>query len=300
MPVRLKHGQLKQEIGPILYSVPALALFIVFFAVPAFLSIYYSLFQWNGIDRVMQFVGLRNYYELMRDQRFWSSVRITLQVVVYSGLPQMVFALFIATLLVSRRPGMRILRNVMFIPQMLSIAAVGMIWLMAFNPYYGLINMLIESIGLEQTRIAWLGDTKIALLSMCFVTTWMYFGFHMILFLAAMSNLPHEVLEAAKLETNSGLMVFSYVTLPLLRETLLVSAVFIFTGTFGALIGLYWAMTQGGPIQSTELIGIYMYKQSFSWNRIGYASAIATVMVVLLGLVISIPIKVMTRDTIEY
>jgi len=283
-----------------LFCLPALAVFAVFFLLPAAFSLYYGFFQWNGLDPEMTYVGFRNFLELFTDAGFWSSLLITIKVVVASIFLQSGLALLLATICVGARKGMKFFRSALFVPQVLSLAAVGAAWVLIYDPYYGVLNRLIESLGFERVHISWLGTPQLALPSMIATTTWAYFGFHMVLYLAAIAAIPAEIYDAVKFETTSRLKVFFWVTLPLLRETLLVSWVFIFTGTFGFLVGLFWMMTRGGPSRSTELLGLYMYRQTFVGDRFGYASAVALVIILILVGVVWVPIRRMARQRIVY
>ncbi len=282
------------------FSLPALVIFAIFFITPALFSLYYSFFRWNGLDPQMRFVGLANFVELFRDERFWNSLSLTIQTVVVSILLQISLAFLLASLCVAKRRGMKILRSALFLPQVMSVAAVGAAWVLIYDPYYGILNKLIEALGFGRVRVSWLGSSTIALPAMITTTIWAYFGFHMILFMAAISSIPVEIYDAAKLETASSLKTFFFVTLPLLRETVLVSCVFIITGTFGFLVGLFWVMTRGGPSQATDLLGLYMYRTTFVGNRFGYASAIAVVMILIMVAVVWIPVRRMARERIEF
>jgi len=186
-----------------LFCLPALGMFTVFFLLPAAFSLYYGFFQWNGLDPEMTYVGFRNFLELFTDAGFWSSLLITIKVVVASILLQSGLALLVATICVGARKGMKFFCSALFVPQVLSLAAVGAAWVLIYDPYYGVLNRLIESLGFERVRISRLGTPQLALPSMIATTTWAYFGFHMVLYLAAIAAIPAEIYDAVKFETTS-------------------------------------------------------------------------------------------------
>jgi len=248
----------------------------------------------------MNFVGLNNYIEAFHKSRFWNAMLINWLAFFGSLLTQMPLALFLAIGLSKKTRIMKFYRSAIFTPQVLSIAAVGLLWSLIFDPYKGPLNLLLKAIGLESMALHWLGEPNTALISMLIVTTWFYFGFHMIIFMAGLASISKEYFEAAQLETNSWLKILRYVTLPMLREQLLLSFIFIFGGSFGSLMGLFYLMTSGGPAGSTEILGIYMTLQAFRANRFGYASAISMIILFTVGIFLVWPVMYITRERLEY
>jgi len=287
-----------------LLCLPALALFTVFFLGPALVGVIASLYEWNGISATAQFAGWQNYLELFTAERFWKAMRVNTVVVVASLLMQVPLALTLALILSGQSFGMKVYRNAIFSPQVLSIAAVALIWQLVYDPYQGLLNSLItgvtELVGLSPARIAWLGRTDTALASVLIATTWYYFGLTMLLFMAGLASIPYEYLEAARLETNRWYHVLRHVTLPMLREVFLIVFTLTFAGSFGHVMGLFFLLTGGGPAGRTEVVGLYMYSSAFRAFRYGYASAISVVMVVLVLAVVVWPAIRMARERLEY
>jgi raffinose/stachyose/melibiose transport system permease protein len=256
-----------------------------------------SLTHWDGLNAPV-FAGLSNYTTLLRDPTFLNSVSVNVKAAAISLATQLPLALFLAALLVRTGGGVRFFRVVFFIPQMLSLVAVGVLWSMIYNPRYGPLALLTQALHLP--AISWFGSPNNALLSLMLVTTWVYFGFHMVLQMAGMLAIPAELYDSAHLDTDNPLQVFYYVTLPLLRETLLISTILIISGSFSQLVGLFWVMTRGGPNRGTELIAIYMYKQAFTSHEIGYASTIAMVMFAFMAVIIGSIVLRAGRTRIEY
>lgn len=279
---------------------PALLLFIVFFLGPALVGFAVSLNEWDGYSSNITFVGFKNYRTLLQTERFWNSVFVNWIVVIGTLLSQMPVALILAIVLTRKGRWMKIFRTAAFTPQVLSIAAVGMIWSLLYDPYQGPLNQIIQAIGFEDFRIAWLGDTNTALIAMLVTTTWFYYGFHTLLFMAGLAAIPEEYYDAIKLETDRWYQVLWYVTLPLLREQLLISFVLIFSGGFGHIMGLFFLMTRGGPAGRTELMGLYMERIGFRGGQVGMASAISILMLLTVFFIVIWPAMRISRERLEY
>jgi raffinose/stachyose/melibiose transport system permease protein len=283
-----------------LLCLPALSIFSVFLVGPALVAIGLSLFEWDGFSPDAKFVGLQNYADLFSSREFWRSATVNIVVAGATLALQMPLALLLATLLASRRRASALYRGALFTPQVLSIAAVGLIWTLVYDPYQGMLNRVLGAVGLSGLERPWLGETSTALPAVIITSTWFYFGFHMILFLAGMAAIPRDLYEAARLETDSSIHLFRYVTLPLLREVMLISFVLIISGAFGHLIGLFAVMTNGGPEQSTQLLGLLTTDTAFRGLQYGYAGAISVVMLFTVMLVIAWPTWRVARERIEF
>ena len=283
-----------------LLCLPALTVFSAFFLAPAIVGFFLSVNEWDGVSSSIEFVGFRNYVELFQTERFWNSVKVNLVVVVGTLVTQMPVALGLALILSKKGPGMKIYRTAAFLPQILSIAAVGMIWTVLYNPYQGLINQLMAALGFRNVLIPWLGSPDIALMAMLITTTWFYFGFHTLLFMAGLGAIPQEYYDAIKLETNRQIDVLRYVTLPLLREQLLISFILIISGGFGHIMGLFFIMTGGGPAGRTELMGLYSQKLGFVGGQVGLASAVSILMLVVVFSIVIWPALRVTRERLEF
>lgn len=283
-----------------LLCLPALLVLVVFFLGPAIVGLRVSLFKWDGVSPTMEFVGLSNYAEALSSERFWNSMKVNWLAFFGSLLTQMPLALALALGLSRKGFGMKAYRSAIFAPQVMSIAAVALLWSLLYNPYQGPINQLFRSIGLDALATGWLGNPDTALGSLLVATAWFYFGFHMIIFMAGLAAIPKEIFEAAQLETSSWLKTLVYITLPLLREQMLLVFVFIFAGSFGHLMGFFSLMTEGGPAGATELLGIYMSLQAFRANRYGYASAISVIILLIVGGSLTWPALRVARERLEY
>ncbi len=279
---------------------PALLVLGIFFLGPVLVGLRTSFYTWDGASANMTFVGLANYVEAFSNSRFWNAMLVNWLAVFGSLITQMPLALVLAIGLFKQTRIMKVYRSAIFAPQVLSIAAAGLLWSMFYNPYQGPLNRFLEAIGLNSLALGWLGEEKTALISLIIATAWFYFGFHMIIFMAGLAAIPREYFEAAMLETNNWFATLRYITLPMLREQLLISFILIFGGSFGSLMGFYYLMTNGGPSNATELLGIYMTTQAFRANRFGYASAISVIILLIVGLVLIWPALRVARERLEY
>jgi ABC-type sugar transport system permease subunit len=293
----LKKADLSKSLMIITFLAPALAFYLVFYLYPVVSSLILGFYRWDGISISKQFIGFENYKQMSQDPNFWNSLVINIKATVFSLL-QLPLALLLAELLSKAGPLMRFFRSVLFIPQMLSTVAVALLWTMIYHPINGLANHLLGALGLPYFN--WLGDPNNALMSAIITTIWAGFGFHMILQLAGRSSIPTEIYDATSLETSNPFEVFFRITLPLLRETIMISLVMIISGSFSYLMGLFWALTQGGPEQGTQIVGIYIYIQAFKNLKVGYANAVSVVILFMLTAVLLIVIWFGSRERIEY
>jgi raffinose/stachyose/melibiose transport system permease protein len=263
---------------------PALALYAFFVLYPIVQSLRYSLYEWNGLEPLTDFVGFDNFRRAFDDPLFRDALRHNVIIIVLSLLLQIPCALGLAVLLNAKLPGRALLRTLFFAPYVLSEVVTGVVWRQILRPD-GLLDQILNGAGAHSLVHEWLADPGIVLYSLFFVISWKYFGFHMILLLAGLQQIPKELGEAAAIDGATGWQRFRYVTLPLLGPTLRVS---IFLSMIGALqlFDLVWVTTKGGPIGSSSTMATYLYDQ-FRKGLFGYASAVSIV-IFALSLVIAL------------
>ena len=241
---------------------------------PIVQSTRYSLYDWNGLEPLDNFVGLDNFQRAFDDPLFRDALRHNGIIIVLSLRIQIPFALGLALLLNSRIQGRAVLRTLFFAPYVLSEVVTGVVWRQILRPTVCSTRSSI-SVGAGGLVHEWLADPDIVLYSLFFVISWKYFGFHMILLLAGLQQIPKELGEAAAIDGASAWQTFRHVTLPLLGPTLRVS---IFLSIIGALqlFDLVWVTTKGGPIGASSTMATYLYDQ-FRKGLFGYASAVSIV-----------------------
>ena len=264
-----------------LFLLPAVVLFLLFIIYPIVSSVYYSTFNWNGIGPAVKFVGLDNFRQILSDQVFIKAAGNALLIVVLSLLAQLPLALALAIMVGRDLPGRAFFRTIFFMPYVLSEVIAGIIWLSLFSPDpdRGLINALLTLIPGVQAQ-NFLGDVNAVMPVIFVVLTWKYFGLHMLLDMAGLQNIPKEVEEAAMIDGADRWQTVWYVTIPLLRSTLLTS---VYLSVLGSLtqFNLIWIMTRGGPVNASEVMATYMYRYAFNRFQLGYGSAVALVMLVI-------------------
>ncbi|ADU31412.1 carbohydrate ABC transporter permease [Evansella cellulosilytica] len=272
---------------------PALAIYSIFSIVPIFISIYYSFHSWNGFSP-MQFVGLRNYLNLLTDSIFWASLRNNLLVVLASVFGQIPIALGLALLLNRKIKGAKFFRTIGFLPVVISTVVISITWRMMYNSEYGMINNFLESIGLGFLRQNWLGNPDIAMYAVCIVIIWQFIGLYFIIFLSALQTVPKDIIEAAELDGASEWQKTRHIILPSIWNVILVAIVLCISGSLKT-FDLIFVMTGGGPAHTTEVMATYMYVETFQGLRYGYGSAISVLILIFSLILIIINMKFLSR-----
>jgi raffinose/stachyose/melibiose transport system permease protein len=278
----------------VLFLTPALILFLIFVVYPIFRSIYFSLFDWNGLGPAVDFVGLENFKTILTDKVFIKALWNGFLIIVFSLGLQLPLALALAVLVGRDLPGRGVYRTIFFLPYVLSEVNVAIMWMLLYNPdpERGFLNSIAVLFGAEP--VAWLGNTNIVLLAVFIALTWKYFGFHMLLYLAGLQNIPLELEEAARIDGANSFQNFFYITLPLLGGTIRTSVYMSVLGSIQQFI-LVWIMTKGGPVNASETLATYMYRFGFVRFELGYGSAVAIYMFVLC-LIFSLIYQRLTRQ----
>jgi raffinose/stachyose/melibiose transport system permease protein len=278
-----------------LFVLPALALYVLFVLFPIVQAAFYSLFKWNGLQPLTDFVGLKNFQTALSSRPFAMAVSNNLLIIVLSLAIQIPFSLSLAVLLNRRFPGRAIFRLLFFLPYVLSEAITGIVFSRLLQPG-ALVDSSLTQVGLGGFIQDWLGDTSFVMITLFVIISWKYFGFHMILLLAGLQGIPHEITEAALIDGAGRWQAFRHITLPLLGPTLRVS---VFLSMIGALqlFDMVWVMTGGGPLNASSTMAIAMFKAGFKNTQMGYGSALA-VIIFLLGLVLALAYQrfVLRRD----
>ncbi len=281
----------------VLMVLPAFSLFVTFYITPVVAGIVLSFYQWNGLTPA-RYVGFANYEQLIHDPLFRDNVRITLVVVAVSLAIILPLALLCAVCLSGPGWILSVFRWILFVPVVLPLAAVALLWSEIFNPIDGLANKLLGKVGVGPVQ--WLGDPQTALFSLILVGVWGFVGLHIVIQLSALSAIPSDLKEAARLETPSTFKVFRHVVLPLLRGPLTVSAVLTVTGTFVYFTSISFVMTKGGPVHGTEVLGLRAYLEGFSAVDFGLSSAITTATMLITIVLIGGTLLIGARSRVEY
>jgi raffinose/stachyose/melibiose transport system permease protein len=264
------------------FLMPALILYGAFLAYPIISSLYLSFFKWNGFaTSPKEFAGLDNYiYEFTEDPVFWTAFTNTLIWVVLSLLIPTSLGLLMAVALNRKLFARNFMRSVFYIPAVLASIAVATMWRWIYNPTLGLLNSFLEGIGLGSWAQQWIGNPNIALYSVFIAFVWQTAGFNMVLFLAGLQSVPAELVDAAKVDGATPWQTFRNVTWPALQPTTAVVVVLTIISSL-KVFDLIVGMTGGGPAQSTQVLALWSYSQSFSNHNFGEGNALATILLIL-------------------
>lgn len=261
-----------------LFIFPGMMIFALFLLIPIGQSAVFSLYEWNGFGPLTNFVGTGNFERLFNHSIFTSALRHSFILMACSVLIQLPLALGLA-LLVGRGElrGKRIFRTILFVPYVFSEIITAIIWLYVLHPQSGLVNTILASLNPGYQFIAWLGNRDLVLYSIFAVITWKYFGFYMILYMAGLQNVPRDLEDAARVDGASESKVLRFVTLPLMGSTIRLTVFLSVLGSFQQFV-IVWVLTQGGPVNASELIATYLFKYGIQRFALGYGSAVAVVL----------------------
>ncbi|HLT68259.1 MAG TPA: sugar ABC transporter permease [Microbacterium sp.] len=264
------------------YIIPALLLYGWFLLYPMLDSIRLSFYQWSGFrTETPTWVGLDNYKRLFTEDAVFPTALLNSVIwVVLSLILPTVIALLMALGLNQKIIGRNVMRAIFYIPAVFASITVAAMWRWIYNPTLGFVNQLLEAVGLESWTQSWLGDPKFALASIFVANIWQAVGFSMVLFLAGLQTVPEELMEAAKLDGANAWQRFRAVTVPALRPTTVVVIILTIINSL-KVFDLVVGMTGGGPAQSTQVLALWSYTQSFTNHQFGMGGAVATVLLIV-------------------
>ena len=260
---------------------PALIVYGLFALYPMLNVVALSFMKWNGLQATTQFVGLDNYIQVFTlDPVFWGAVRNTILWMVMSVVfpPAVGFALALA--LNQNIPGRGPLRALFYMPVIIAPIAVATMWRWMYDPFFGLINAVLISLGLQGLIQDWLGDRNVALYSMFVAYVWQTAGFSLVLFLAGLQGVSPTLLEASRVDGANRLQTFQHVTLPALRPSIAIVLILSIINSLKA-FDLVYGMTQGGPAQSTQMLALWAFTQAMQLGDFGRGAAISVVLLVI-------------------
>lgn len=281
-----RHHRRLRTMSNFLYIVPALVLFFVFVLYPIFYIIQASFLEWNGITQG-RFVGLDNYVKLFTDDRsFRLAIRNSIYWIFLTIFPQMFLGFALALMLNTKVWGRNIYRAIFYMPAIISPVVIAIIWRRMYNPFGGFIAEVGKATGLDFLIQPYLADPQIVIFSCIAVNIWQWTGFSMLLYLAGLQGIQQDILDAAKVDGVNVWQRIRFVLWPMLRH---VHTTLILLGVIGALqtFALIYIMTKGGPNHASEMLPTYIFLQAFELQSMGYASAVAVVLLVI-ALVLSI------------
>jgi multiple sugar transport system permease protein len=272
----------------LVFITPALIGFTFFYLLPTIRAFYIGLTNWSLL-RAPKWVGFDNYIRLFQDEKFWKSIWVTFLYVVYNIPVQTGLGLLIAVLL-KRLTGSVFVRSIMLTPFLVSNVIAAMIWFYMFDPVLGFVNVVLKALGLG--TYSFFSDANLALPTIAFINIWRHMGYTALLFYTGLQSIPEHLYEAARIEGSSEWRTFRLITLPLLRPVLVFVLITSVIGSF-QIFDTIAVTTQGGPGTATRTIIWYIYQEGFVSMRMGYASAMSTVLFIGLVLVTLVQMRVL-------
>lgn len=291
-----KIRQLGQTVGgqlrPYLYVAPSLLVFALFFLYPIGYLIYLSFTSWNLIQPIKEWVGFNNYRELLQDRDFLQVLTNTLFYTVVSVSLSMLLGLLIA-LWVNRRGWLySFVQGAVFSPYIISLVSVSLLWMWMMDPQYGLLNALLQKVGLPPSQ--WLAHTDSAIWGLILVSVWKVVGYNALICIAGLQSIPKELYEAAALDKTPAVRRFWAITLPMLSPTLFFLLVVNLISSF-QVFDTVKIMTQGGPVNSTNMLVYFIYEYGFDFFKIGYAAAAGVVLLVFIAVLTAVQFLLLAK-----
>lgn len=302
---RLKQKKHGTELALFLatFTLPTFILYLIFYIWPFIYAFYLSLFQWKGYSLTNKtFIAFNNFKTMMKDPIIWQGLKNNLFFLVWSSIIIFFFSILFAVCL-TRLKKIRFklfFRVIFFFPNVLSIIVVGVLWMFIYNPNFGLLIGVLKFLRLEQFAVNWLGESNVVMTALLAPQAWMYIGFYMILFIAAIQNIPEEYYESAYIDGAGQLRQFFSITIPLIWGTLRTALVFFVVNAFARTFALVYVVTEGGPNHASELLTTYLYNQAFKYANFGYGSSIGVFLFIVVAIISFIMLKVTYREPIEY
>jgi len=279
---------------PAFYIAPAFLVLGVILFYPLGYSFYLSFHEWTlrGFKQGVPFVGLTNYIDLFRNPDFLNAIKITFVFITFAITIEFVLGMALALLLNHDLRGKGIIRSLILLPMMCTNVVVGLTWRLLLNYEFGLVNYYLTVVGLP--RLEWLSKPSLAMPAVVMVDVWNTTSFVALLLLAGLQALPDEPYEAARIDGASWWQIFRYLTLPLMRQTILVVLLWRFIDTF-RIFDVVYLLTAGGPARATETVSIYVYRYGFQTFNLSFASAASYIMILIMILVAAILARLIGR-----
>lgn len=292
-----KKNRMKNWLGSFAFAFPALFFYCLFLVGPILSTVKISFSEWNGAAPYMKWVGMKNYIRVLQDPIFYKAlgnniiwILFTIFIPVLLGL---IFAVFLTQKFVR---GKFLYRLTYFMPNVVSLVAVGIVWGWIYNPEFGIMGRMFRMLGLDGLAgIDYLGDERLVIWFLLIAGSWTCYGFNMVVFLAGLQGIDSTYLEVAKLEGAGPLQKFFYVIVPLIKGTIVLLVSNSLIGSF-KVFDLIYVMTKGGPYHSSEVISTYMYNSAFGMNEYGYGSALAIILALIIAVCSGVFMKITDRD----
>lgn len=276
------------------FPAPALMLFALILGFPILFVFYISFHEW-GLSSIVKpvFVGFGNFLSAFNDDRFWHSMLVSLLFMVGGVGAQTILGILIAMLINTEFPGKALVRVALIMPMTATPVAISLIWLMMFEPTLGMLNFLLRTVGLSPLK--WVNDIRLALPSLILVDTWQWTPFMVLIILAGLQTIPTEVEESARLDGAGPVRMLINIVLPLVRPHIVIAMILRMIPAIKTFDKIY-VITAGGPMQATETLNMYVFRTGFEYYHLGYASALAILLLILVFSISTVLVKLRERS----
>jgi N-acetylglucosamine transport system permease protein len=275
------------------------SLYLVFMLIPSFGGLVLGFSNWKGMSLKINFTGFDNFIKAFQDPIFYKSIYNSLFIFVFSTLITFSVAFFFAVVLAKKIIRERnVYRTVYFFPTAVPSIIISIMWMVVFNPNFGILNQFLGLFGIEPQ--IWLGDTSLVLPSVIVIMVWKLTGFYIILFMAAIQNIPQSIYESAKIDGAGEIRQTFTITLPLLRDVIRTSLIFFLINAENCGFQVIYILTQGGPNRASEIMTTYMYSQITEQSRFGYGSALSFLILAITMILALTMLKLTEHETYQY
>lgn len=290
----------KRKLFMFVFTVPTLLFFCLFMIYPILHGLYYSFTDWSGGSETKNIIGLDNYRELFDDPIIGRAILNDYFLVFWKVVGIVGIGVFFAVVLTRfKLLGTGFFRSIFFLPNILSVVVIGVLWNFIYNPSIGFLNQFLSLFTSEKVQTPWLGNVKTAIWALLPPSIWAGVGFVMVLIIAAILSIPKDLYEAASIDGATENQQYWRITMPLIWEQVKVSILWVVMTTLNGSFVIVWVMTKGGPDNSTQVLGSYLYQMGFRQYHFGYASAIG-VLILCLSLITTLVLqRLMKRDSVE-
>lgn len=269
----------RRDFTPYVLLAPSLVLYILFMLVPLVQTVGVSFTKWDGFT-TPTFVGFGNYADLFQDPNFANALGHNIIWTVMTIVLAVLIALVLAATLARLRYGRTFFRVTFFLPNVVSLSVVAVLWGQIYNPLVGPINVILKQIGLAGAAHRWLGEPETVLPAINIANNWQSYGFYMVILLAGLQGVDAALYEAAIVDGAGAWALFRHITLPGLRNVLNLVLILAFINALKGFT-LVWIMTQGGPVNRSDLVATYIYRAAFLANQLGPAAAASIVLSII-------------------
>ncbi|MBM3700203.1 MAG: sugar ABC transporter permease [Actinobacteria bacterium] len=277
------------------FTLPTIIFFILFVSIPVVFTVLLAFASWKGFDiNQLSFIGLNNFSDVFTDRVFLKSFLNTVIFVALTTITLNFFG-FIGALIIDQKvPGTRFLKNAIFLPVLLSPIIIGIMWSRMLDAF-GIVNKIIQAIGLTKLPILFLGSSDFALYTIIIATLWQFTGYDMLLYYAGLQGIPNDLIEASRIDGANEFRVVTKIIIPTLSPVITITLLLNIIGGF-KVFDIVYVMTAGGPNRASEVLATYLFQQAFRFNNMGFASVIALVIVSISLVVSIIRLRLTSRD----